>query len=293
VATAIKRLVISVFRALFSLLPNPVLGILNDIVPKFFVVFPSNRSFLYKKYLGVFSVSLDTRYPIEREMLARVYEKGTYFTISKFVHQGNSCLDVGANVGAISLMLAQRVGPFGKVLAFEPGPLTYNRLRRNISLNPSVANVIETFNLGFSNKAGTLHWNEHENAKGNANLVETPGANTVSVEVTTIDDFFKNEAGRKLDFVKIDVESMEYEVILGGLATLRAGEPVIYYESLGVFEEYRKIPVFKLIQESLAPLGYSFWFLDEQYNFRSADYPHYADNTIAVPRGRAASVLNP
>jgi FkbM family methyltransferase len=291
VMSGIKKAVIILLRRMLSLLPNSVLGPLNDIIPRFFVIFPDNRAFLFRQYLGEYRVAIDTRYPIEREMLARIYEKKTYHTIRSYVKPGDWCLDVGANVGAVSLMLAQRVGAGGKVLAFEPGPLTFGRLRANLDLNPSVRTIVEIHNIAFSDKEGVLYWNQHENAPGNANLVYMPTESAVEVRVSTIDAYFSESPVDRLDFIKIDVESMEYEVIMGALGTIERFRPVIYYESLKVFEEYRKMPVFRLIQETLSRFGYMFYRCDENFSFAGAAYPDYSDNTLAVPGKKAMEQL--
>jgi FkbM family methyltransferase len=286
-----KRLVITFLRAVLSLVPDALLGLFNVVVPKFYTIFPENREFLNKNYLGEFTVAINTRYQIEREMLARIYEEKTHCVINSFVKPGDTCFDVGANVGAVSLMLAQRVGAGGSVVCFEPGPVICGRFEKNKKLNPSVHGIIQIHNSGLSNKKGVLYWNEHENALGNADLVEIPTEKSVSVPVTTLDDFAGNAALARLDFIKIDVESMEYEVIQGGLGTIGKYRPYIYYETLRVFEEYRKMPVFKLIQEMLSTLGYSFYAVDDACALKPAPYPEYGDYTLAIPQEKPSRLL--
>lgn len=64
--------------------------------------------------------------------------------IRRHVQPGDFCIDAGANVGYFSLLLAQQVGPRGKVIAIEAAPTTVERLRANIALNNADVTVIET-----------------------------------------------------------------------------------------------------------------------------------------------------
>jgi FkbM family methyltransferase len=68
------------------------------------------------------------------------YEDDTGRVIAALVGPGDCAIDLGANIGYFTLLLARRVGPAGRVIAFEPAPATRLRLRRNLQLN-AVANV--------------------------------------------------------------------------------------------------------------------------------------------------------
>lgn len=69
--------------------------------------------------------------------LANFYERQTRSALSRLVSPGSLVLDIGANIGAHTLHLAQLVGPLGRVLAFEPTEFAFRKLRRNLDLNPS------------------------------------------------------------------------------------------------------------------------------------------------------------
>ena len=53
-------------------------------------------------------------------------------------------LDIGASIGAHTLLLASLVGPNGRVMAFEPDDFAFRKLRRNLDLNPQVTSRVET-----------------------------------------------------------------------------------------------------------------------------------------------------
>jgi FkbM family methyltransferase len=238
---------------------------------------------IFRKYLGDLHVAIDTIYPIEREMLSGTFDTATLGIIAKFVKPGDFCLDIGANVGALTLALAKKVTATGKIYAFEPGKLTYKRLRANMELNKGFSEIIVPFPLGLSDRPGVLYWCEHEGNKGDANLSEAPALNSVPVTVTTIDDHFINIPIQQLNFVKIDVESMEYEVIKGGMKTWEKHHPVFYYETIKEFETFRKKPVIKYIEDLLTGLGYIFYKVQPDASFIQTKYPDISSNTLALP----------
>ena len=245
---------------------------------------PYGHEITIDDYLGELRVVLDMTYPIEREMLVNWYEPDAIAVIGALVGDGDVCLDIGANVGALTLAMARCVGPAGKVYAFEPGPLTYPRLARNVELNPSIRGRVAPLQLGVADRAGTLYWNEEPDNRGNATLLQGSGA---PVDVVSIDDFFADKLLRQLSFVKIDVEGMEYEVLRGGRSTWLAHRPLIYFETLRDFESARGLPLFEQIEAFLHDLGYSLFRVDEGRRLRTVTASTVEMYTLAVPAARA------
>jgi FkbM family methyltransferase len=287
-----KKAIKFFFRSVFRFLPDWMLAAFLRSVPHAHALLPDGKSMIFNKYLGDLCVCVNTLYPIEREMLSGTYDPQAQFVISTFVKRGDICLDIGANVGAISLALAKRTGQTGRVISFEPGPEMYARFRQNLELNPTLSAVITPVQLGLGDKEGELYWQEHLNNRGNANLNAIPSAQSVAVKVTTVDKYFLKTDLLKIDFIKIDVESMEYEVIKGGINTWRKFRPVLYYETLKAFEEYRTIPVFKLIEQLFLAENYTFFRIDGPNIITPASYPNLSDNTLAVPCEKAGTGLS-
>ncbi len=264
-------------------LPDSILASLVRTLPKLHVGLPEGRRFRMDWYLGDVKADIDTTYVIERAMLSGRYDPLTVAIVRAFVKPGDVCMDVGANVGAIAFAIAKATGPMGRVFSFEPGDLTHNRLLANLALNPEHTAAIVPLRMGLSDKEGTLYWHEHEAARGNANLSDKVLNDGSRVPVTTVDIFFARNPIVKLDFVKIDVESMEYEVILGGMRTWEKHKPVLYYETLPAFEAYRGKPVFKMIEDNLRGLGYRFFKIEGFGKWRETSYPDLSANTLALP----------
>jgi FkbM family methyltransferase len=281
-----KAKAITLIKAGMKAAPAFILPKLVRAIPQLHVGLPAGCKFRIDYYLGEVKVDIDTTYVIERAMLSGRYDPQTVSIIRRMVKPGNICLDVGANVGAIAFAIAQQCGPSGKVFAFEPGGLTYERFQANLALNPGYAKAITPLRLGLSDKDGILYWNEHAENRGNANLSTEPQPGATEVPVTTLDKWTAQAALTRLDFVKIDVESMEYEVILGGRETWGRFLPTLYYETLPAFEAFRGKPVFKLIEDILKPLGYVFYKMDGDNRLRATTYPDLSANTLAVPPSR-------
>src|SRR5277367_6448201 len=70
--------------------------------------------------------------------LLGAFERSTVVTLEKLVKSGDVVMDIGANIGAHTLGLARSVGPSGRVFAFEPTDFAFDKLQRNLDLNPEL-----------------------------------------------------------------------------------------------------------------------------------------------------------
>jgi FkbM family methyltransferase len=279
-----RRLKRQVFRALLRPVPFGLkVWIARHIFHNLGAYLPPGRERLVDDYLGEFRVIANSSYPIERGLLISRYEPLTLSVVDALVHDGDVCFDIGANVGALTLPMARRVGSSGRVYAFEPGPPAYERLLRNLSLNPGVRDRVVALQAGVGAEPGTLHWNAGDNDNpADATLLEPTG---IPVPVVTVDAHAAAIGLTRLDFLKIDVEGMEYEVLLGGRATLLAHRPVLYLETERRFEAIRAFPVLERIESLLRELGYALYRIDKDRRVRAVTASTMSGNTLAVPPG--------
>jgi FkbM family methyltransferase len=250
---------------------------------------PKDKEFIVS-YLNKYWMYVSTIYGIEQSILTGDYEPDTLSIIREYVLPGGVAIDVGANVGAISIVLADQVGCSGKVYAIEPGTDTFNRLQRNIGLNPNLSMVISLHNLGCAEESGKLVYHELAHARGNAILgdldTEWIAHKSQEVPVTTIDAFVANNAITRVDFMKIDVEQMEYNVLLGSQETLAKFHPIIYFETLP--DPYMgRLGItgadnFRRIESLLKRLGYSIYRIDCGKHDTIATADNFLLNNIAV-----------
>lgn len=132
--------------------------------------------------------------------------------------RGTTALDVGANIGLHTVVLARAVGPEGRVVAFEPDPDNLALLRRNIELN-ELSNVV-VVPKAMSNVRGMVRIFESPKNRGAISLspqnVEGSGSSLESVEVEagTIDVELR-DFKLPISVVKIDVEGAEPLVLSG------------------------------------------------------------------------------
>lgn len=149
--------------------------------------------------------------------------------------------DVGANFGLMSLPFAQ-AAPEGKVYAFEPAHYAIAKLRRNLSLNPELAKRIEVINTFVSARSSEhsemkafASWKVNNEKASVMHPVNMGAAKpTESVGAITIDGFCKERNISRLDFIKIDTEGYESDVLKGAADTIAKYRPQVIFE-LGLY----------------------------------------------------------
>jgi len=133
-------------------------------------------------------------------------------------HPGAVALDVGANVGAYTLLLGQWVRPGGRVFAFEPAPEAYGGLTAHVRLN-GLGDGVTCVRAAVSSSTGTATLTV--DGLSGANRLDA-SATGERVETVTLDDFCRRE-GVRPSFIKIDVEGAELDVLRGARETIREG----------------------------------------------------------------------
>ena len=157
-------------------------------------------------------------------------EKSTVLWIEKYYQKEDVIFDVGANIGAVSLISAAFLQKQCKIYAFEPLPTTFSMLFQNIIIN-SFSHVITPVNIALSDKievddfiltsieAGTSGHSIKSGMleRGENNVVV---ANKLEIFTSTIDQLKKEYHINHINHMKIDVDGCDYEVLLGGEGVL-------------------------------------------------------------------------
>lgn len=142
-------------------------------------------------------------------------------------------LDVGANLGAWARPLGEAIASAGvegaKLVAFEPGPGQRERLEVNLNGTPGFADVtILPYAVGAENGTGDFALTGE--ATGSSGLVTETGeapqgtaAEIVSVEIRTLDSLLDELGLAQVDYVKVDTEGNDPNVLYGAVEALRAG----------------------------------------------------------------------
>jgi FkbM family methyltransferase len=150
--------------------------------------------------------------------------------VYKAVNTGDVVIDVGANVGDTSLHFAKLVGARGKVHAFEPHPVTFQRFKKNAELNELPNLVLNPVGLGSANATFTMRSVDEGNQGMNQISRSAPGSGDLEIIVTTLDEYADRNAMDRMDLIKIDVEGFEYDALLGSRRSLERWHPVLFIE---------------------------------------------------------------
>jgi FkbM family methyltransferase len=161
-------------------------------------------------------------------MLGAHFEAEVQEIIREIVTPGDIVYDVGANIGYMTLLFATLSGPEGRVLAFEPSPVNFRRLRRNVELNRERNVTLQ--NCAVSDAEGAALFAE---AGTMSRIIprESTGKNQ-DLEVRTIrlDDFIYRDGHNPPAVVKIDVEGHAGRCLAGMQRVLREAKPTLLYE---------------------------------------------------------------
>jgi FkbM family methyltransferase len=122
----------------------------------------------------------------------------------KLIKQGQSVVDIGANMGFFTLHFAKLVGKGGQVLAFEPMANGFERLQRNLGLNPSFASVVRVERVALSNE--DVGPQDHAfNTSWKLGAGDDPQVIAEKVQTMKLDSYFKEFPPKRFDWMKLDV----------------------------------------------------------------------------------------
>lgn len=173
---------------------------------------------------GIF-YQLDLKDDVQRMIFYNLCDRRELDFVLSLIRPGGVYFDVGANVGIYSLKIAQKIGGKGTVHAFEASPRIYERLKYNCELNSFASNLFPhhvavceeekrvTFCEGPAHASGWGSISDYGEDK------RLPGK--VEVRGISIDRFMKEHEIEKVDFMKIDVEGHEFDVLQGAHVALK------------------------------------------------------------------------
>ena len=162
------------------------------------------------------------------------FERTERLFLDTFLKRGDIFVDVGANIGLFSLIAARRVGSSGKVYAFEPAQISYQRLKENVALN-AFRNV-QCFQSALSDESGEFPFYNLEDGFDAWNSFVHPDAGKSFTKAFTQcvkwDQFARHHhLVGKVAMMKIDVEGWEIRVLRGGYETFsRDDAPLLQVE---------------------------------------------------------------
>lgn len=163
-------------------------------------------------------------------LLDGIWEPWVTTFMARLLKPGMQVADVGANHGYFTLLMADIVGPKGRVIAFEPHPRTASLLRNSLAVN-GFGGSVEVVECAVSDEDGaSLTFHMPVGEPKNARIVDCDhdDLTTVVVRSTTLTTFLSSWS--KLDFIKIDVEGAEEAVLWGAVGLLERTKPRMLLE---------------------------------------------------------------
>lgn len=143
--------------------------------------------------------------------------------VASVLAPGDAFVDVGANVGLLSLRAAAVVGPAGRVISIEAHPRTSDFLRRNVALNGF--RQVQVLATAVGERAGTLTFQDR--SSDDQNSVDPTGSGPIEVPVESLDVLLPPERVERVALLKIDVEGFELWALRGATRLLERTDRVL------------------------------------------------------------------
>jgi FkbM family methyltransferase len=157
--------------------------------------------------LGNFELRVNT---YDKFALLEVFETGEYSDADFVINPGDIIVDIGAHIGAFSVYAAKRASG-GRVYSYEPNEENYRILTKNITLN-GLKNV-SLFNKAVAGKTGTSQLFIRKTNSMHS-IYGSPTSEKIEVPTLTLNDIMSENMLHKVDFLKIDAEGAEYDILL-------------------------------------------------------------------------------
>jgi FkbM family methyltransferase len=165
------------------------------------------------------------------------------------IRDGDTILDVGAHAGVFSVSAARRAGK-GRVLALEPCPMNFDLLVENSELN-QVRNL-RPIPLGLAGSSGSRTLYVDSKNCGGHSILPGGGGGTVSIKTSTLEEFLRDEGVSRVDFMKVDCEGAEYEILTSASKSVLAAVDRIVLEYHGSRESRESV-----LENHLTACGFS------------------------------------
>ncbi len=216
------------------------------------------------------------------------FEPAQTAVVRKLLRPGDFAVDVGANLGWFSLVMADRVGPGGGVLALEPMPPTLVFLKKNLELNGQLPIELVESAVGAESGQVDIHLFEGlPHGHASASTLDRTDYATHRADVRRLDELLAGKP--EPAFVKLDVEGSELAVLQGAEETLAAETPPIWmievnYETSGAFG-YTPLDLLTPFRERGGYATYRIRDGDLAPELNPETAPN-GSNWVLVPRGR-------
>lgn len=226
--------------------------------------------------------------------LTSEYEPELAKKMKEYIRVGDTVIDIGANIGAHTLPLAQLVGKNGHIYAIEPTDYAIEKLKKNIDLNPNLKDRITTLQAFLADITTTLpesvsaSWSINKTIRSeNRNQLDMGfGKSIENATKITLDELVEERLKlSRLDAIKIDIDGYEVDLLRGAEKTLERFSPLIFIEFSPIHYEGQKTN-FEEQVNILTEHGYTF---KDSYGNELTNDPN--EIIKKIPRGVLLNVI--
>ena len=209
--------------------------------------------------------------------------------LRKLLQPGQRVIDIGASYGVYTLSMAKLVGPSGRVWAFEPASRTAHLLAASIAANGFSQVVLDRTALSAERGTAQLALNDYSELNALVHDHAVSGETEI-VNVTTLDACFVAHDWQDIEFLKLDAEGEEANILRGGTNFFASVSPLVQYEVKAGIELH-----LELVQ-AFAELGYDSYRLVPGLNIlapfgEKEPVDDYLLNLFCCKPDRAASLM--
>lgn len=224
---------------------------------------------------------LKLKFPQNLDYLRGHSEIPVQEALARYLKAGDVFYDIGANMGFFSLISSRLVGPGGQVCAFEPVSENADAVRENFGLNQLDRSRLFEVAVGRTSGKAELLLTEWDGGStlSSSSIRPSEPVSRRTVSVVALDDFIPAEKLPLPNFVKIDVEGVELEVIQGMARTIAEARPILLYEvDDGAKDSFLRR--WGELDEQVKQLGYDIIRLADSYPNIDWNVGH----SLAIPR---------
>lgn len=214
---------------------------------------------------------LDLSNLIENQIYFHQY-KHTFKFIEQEINQAKIIFDIGANIGATVLFFA-KCNPTAQIHAFEPDSFLFKKAKKNIDLNGFNNIHLHNFGLGKSKHQAKLYLLDKHNLGMNRIFSKPNPYPFQEVEIDSLDNFVLENKISEIDFIKIDTENYELEILIGAEKTFNSLPISLIHIEITNKNLYESSSSSQEIYNLLQKYGFRKFYIAETFeNFKMIDF---------------------
>ena len=205
--------------------------LIASILSKILIFFIGNKKRIILR--NNIKYEIDLNEAIDLGIFLGIRNENNLYRIKNFLNSKskNVLVDIGSNVGSVTLPLAQLFN-LSTVISIEPTKFAFSKLKKNLKLNPILKSRVKLFNIFISNerkKVSFVHSSWKLKVKDKRHKVHLGTLKKTSNKTKTLSEVL-GKIRKRIDFIKIDVDGYEINVLRSGKRIIKKYKPLIYFE---------------------------------------------------------------